>query len=131
MHAEQSTPTGRVMLGSVQIANRDDIGQKPAWQRSFAPLRKDHRYYEIVEDTLDQGFRHGYFVLSDSAGNETAVQPFFLLDQDMLQGAGPVIRWTAAQVRRLFPRFLFMRTLMVGCAAGEGHLDTARQDRAA
>ena len=30
-------------------------------------------------------------------------------------------------IRRLWPRFMKMRTLMVGCAAGEGHLDGAEQ----
>jgi multidrug transporter EmrE-like cation transporter len=32
-------------------------------------------------------------------------------------------------VRKVFPRFLFMRTLMVGCAAGEGHLDGVAHEK--
>ena len=30
-----------------------------------------------------------------------------------------------AAVRRVWPRFMRQRTMMVGCAAGEGHLDGA------
>jgi hypothetical protein len=51
-----------------------------------------------------------------------AVAPFFVLDQDLcaaMAGAQPAL----AALRRLWPRFLTARTLMVGCAAGEGHLD--------
>ena len=35
-----------------------------------------------------------------------------------------------AKVRRLVPKALTMRTLMVGCAAGEGHLDHTSDEQA-
>src|SRR6185437_14269981 len=50
------------------------------------------------------------------------VQPFFLVDQDILEGLGVErIRWISL-IRRFYPRFLKLRTLMVGCSAGEAHL---------
>lgn len=112
--------------GPVHVARRAHVESYPQWAKSFAGQRKDHRYYRIVEDTLPQGFEHHYFVLEDPHGRVRAIQPFFLLDQDLLQGAGTVARSIAGPVRRLMPRFLSMRTLMVGCAAGEGHLDHPR-----
>jgi Acetyltransferase (GNAT) domain len=60
--------------------------------------------------------------LRDVTGEVRAVAPFFLLDQDLCAaviGAQPAL----AALRQLWPRFLTARTLMVGCAAGEGHLD--------
>src|SRR5207253_4791545 len=44
------------------------------------------------------------------------------LDQDLVAGAARAVQAAVKTVRRLWPRFLKMRTLMVGCAAGEGHL---------
>jgi hypothetical protein len=50
------------------------------------------------------------------------VQPFFLVDQDILEGLGAErIHWIS-RIRRFYPRFLKLRTLMVGCSAGEAHL---------
>jgi predicted N-acyltransferase len=91
----------------------------------FADQRKDHRYYEIIARTLENDFVHSYFAIVDRAGSIRAVQPFFLLDQDVLDGIGPEGRRLVAHLRRLYPRFLRMRTLMVGCAAGEAHLAAA------
>ena len=74
--------------GTVRVATRKQIEEIPAWRQAFAQTRKDWRYYQIVEDTIDQGFDYRYFVLEDPRGCVKAVQPFFLLDQDLLQVAG-------------------------------------------
>jgi hypothetical protein len=111
--------------GAVRVVTREQVERIPAWRQAFSLARKDWRYYQIVEDTIEQGFDHRYFVLQDAAGEVRAIQPFFLLHQDLLQGAGPRITAMVGTVRRLFPRALTVRTLMVGCAAGEGHLDHA------
>src|SRR5262249_19000222 len=106
----------------VELVSRRTLALHPHWQTAFAPERKDHRFYEIVEDTVRQGFDYRYFIIRDGGGEVRAIQPCFLLDQDMLQG---VRRGAAflARIRRFWPRFLMLRTLMVGCAAGEGHVD--------
>jgi len=54
------------------------------WQSAFAGQRKDHRFYELVEDTIRQGFDYRYFVIKDRDGEVQAVQPFFILNQDLL-----------------------------------------------
>jgi len=51
------------------------------------------------------------------------VQPFFLLDLDLLVGASPRYHALINAARRMWPRLMRARTLMVGCVAGEGHLD--------
>ena len=107
----------------VAVKRAAEIRGTAAWLRAFAGQRKDRRYFELVEDTLREGFDYYYFVLTGEGGEVRAIQPFFLLDQDLLAGTGPRIAKFAEAVRRVFPRFLRMRTLMVGCSAGEGHLD--------
>ena len=115
-------------LRHIETLSRAKIERCPAWQRAFAAERKDHRYYEIVEDTIRQGFDYRYFALKGEDGEIHAIQPFFINDQDLLAGTGPRAQKLAGFIRRVWPRFLRMRTMMIGCAAGEGHLDA--QDEA-
>ncbi len=116
--------------GSLRVVSRPELGHCRQWSSAFAGHRKHRRYYELVEDTIRQGFDYRYFVIADAAGEVSAVQPFFLLDQDLLAGVGPGVAAVARLARRLWPRLLTVRTLMVGCAAGEGHLDGAASTHA-
>jgi hypothetical protein len=111
--------------GSVEVTSRDELSRCPHWARAFSGKRKDHRYYEIVEETILQRFEYRYFAIKDEQGEVRAVQPFFIHDQDLLEGVSPRGRLVVAFIRRAWPRFMRMRALMVGCAAGEGHLDEA------
>jgi hypothetical protein len=108
--------------GTVRIASRNEISGSSHWQTAFARERKDHRYYELVEDTLKESFKYGYFIIETNR-NGCAIQPYFLVDQDLLAGISGPVRKLIAGIRRFWPRFMCARTLMVGCAAGEGHLD--------
>jgi hypothetical protein len=111
------------VIGSVAISTRDEVARLPHWQQAFAHERRDHRFYELVEDTIHQGFDYRYFVIRDDVGEVRAIQPFFILDQDLCAGAGRGVKTLVSLVRRVWPRFLQLRTLMVGCAVGEAHLD--------
>ncbi len=111
------------LTGSVGLVSRAELTHCLYWKNAFAGKRKDHRYYELVEDTIRQGFDYRYFAIKNEHGEVQAVQPFFILDQDLIVGASPNIAAWINSIRRVWPRFLKMRTLMVGCAAGEGHLD--------
>src|ERR1700757_5070057 len=100
------------------IATREELGSFSGWRDAFSGERKDRRYYEIVNDTLNEpAAEFLYMVLPGGA-----VQPLFVIDQDLLAGSPRGVLAFANGVRRIWPRFLKMRTLMVGCAAGEGHL---------
>jgi Peptidogalycan biosysnthesis/recognition len=109
--------------GSVEVILRDELMRCRRWARAFEDERKDHRYYEIVEDTIQQGFEYRYFAIKDANGDVRAIQPFFILDQDLLVAANSKVEGLIEFIRRAWPRFMRMRLLMVGCAAGEGHLD--------
>src|SRR5215470_19193455 len=107
---------------TIRIASRAEISRLPQWQSAFAQERKDHRYYELLEDTLKDGFTYGYLIVENDR-IVRAIQPYFLVDQDLLAGMSGGNTKIVTALRRLWPRFMRARTLMVGCAAGEGHLD--------
>lgn len=119
----QKESSGARQLGSVGIVSRPELEECSYWRSAFSDKRKDHRYYELVEDTIRQEFEYLYFTIKDEHGAVRAVQPFFILDQDLIAGVSPRIGVLMNSIRRVWPRFLKMRTLMVGCTAGEGHLD--------
>ncbi|MGA8771119.1 MAG: GNAT family N-acetyltransferase, partial [Rhodomicrobium sp.] len=74
---------------AVAVLGRSELSAVEAWPRAFSHLRKDNRYYEIVEDTICPEFKYRYFAIKTKAGDICAIQPFFVLDQDLLAGAGP------------------------------------------
>jgi predicted N-acyltransferase len=107
---------------SISVVSRAELSGCAPWTSTFADQRKDYRYYEILDDTLRGNFEHRYFAIVDNNGHVRAIQPFFLVDQDILEGFGAErIHWISL-VRRFYPRFLKLRALMVGCSAGEAHL---------
>ena len=107
---------------SISVVSRAELTGCAPWASTFTDQRKDQRYYEILDDTLRGNFEHRYFAIVDRNDHVRAVQPFFLVDQDILEGLGAErIDWIAS-VRRFYPRFLKLRALMVGCSAGEAHL---------
>lgn len=113
-----------MLKGSIEAVTRTELTRYRQWADAFSSQRKDRRYYEIVEDTIEPGFDYRYFLIRDASGKICAIQPFFILNQDLLAGIGRGgIATLIGVVRRLWPRFMRMRTLMMGCAVGEGHLD--------
>jgi len=107
--------------GFAKITSLADLQNCDAWSRAFREKCKDHRYYEIVEETLE-GFEHHYLVVEDSSTHVRAVQPVFFVRQNLVEGVPGKIRSVVEIIRKIFPRFLTMRVLMVGCAAGTGDL---------
>ena len=114
--------------GTARLVTRAELGGVPRWRHVFDLRCKDHRYYEILETTLDNEFEHRYLVLEDASGNVRGVQPLFFLRQNLTEGVTGAVRSAIDAVRAKFPRFLTMRVMMVGCAAGEGHLGCAPED---
>jgi hypothetical protein len=107
----------------IEIISRAELVHCGHWRNAFVGKRKDHRFYELVEDTIRQGFDYQYFAIKYGDGEVRAIQPFFMLDQDLLAGMTPKIQEIFYAVRRVWPRFLTARTMMVGCTVGEGCLD--------
>jgi hypothetical protein len=107
---------------SISVVSRVELSGCAPWTSTFADQRKDYRYYEILDETLRGDFEYRYFAIVDDNGHVRAIQPFFLVDQDILEGLDAErIHWISL-IRRFYPRFLKLRTLMIGCSAGEAHL---------
>jgi hypothetical protein len=122
MERASGVATPSFQNATVRVASRAEIARLPHWRTAFAQERKDHRFYELVEDTLTDRFTYGYLVIEDGR-DVRAIQPYFVLDQDLLAGTGGRAKSLIAVARRLWPRFMRARTFMLGCSAGEGHLD--------
>jgi predicted N-acyltransferase len=108
--------------GVLKVVALAELKSCEAWKRAFQNKCKDHRYYEIVEERLEDGFEYHYLLLEDDSGNARAIQPVFFVRQNLVEGLPGKISSIVDRVRRIFPRFLTMRVLMVGCAAGTGDL---------
>jgi predicted N-acyltransferase len=120
MQAEATIPLPQGLVA--KVVTRPQLLDSTAWTRAFAGKCKDHRFYEIVENTLANDFDHRYWVLQDAEEKIRAIQPMFFVRQSLVEGVPGRLRKLVDVVRKTFPRFLTMRVLMVGCAAGEGQL---------
>ena len=108
--------------GTAKVLSRSELEHCDAWKTIFRGECKDHRFYEIMAQTLAADFQYQYLVLEDSDGKVRAIQPLFFLRQNVCEGVSGTMRRLVDKVQQRFPRFLTMRVLMVGCAAGESHL---------
>lgn len=113
--------------GNAHILSRAQLAECPAWKEIFRDQCKDHRFYEIIARTLREDFEYEYIVLKDASGTLRAIQPIFFVRQNVVEGV-PGLRAAVDTIRRRFPKFLTLRILMVGCAAGESHLGVLRHE---
>jgi len=118
----QHGDTIRSPQGVMRVVTRAELENYEAWKRVFQNRCKDHRYYEIVDETLQNDFEHHYLWLEDPSGKVRAIQPVFFVRQNLVEGVPGKIRSVVDVIRKILPRFLTMRVLMVGCAAGTGDL---------
>src|SRR5881296_3101806 len=100
--------------GTAAVVSRNELQQYEDWRKAFHDCCKDHRFYEIVEDTLANDFEYQYLILRDLAGKVRGIQPFFFVQQNLMEGIPGGARRLVDSIRRKFPRFLTMRVLMVG-----------------
>lgn len=117
-------PDFETSQGRVRVASIAELREDAAWQRSFASAAKDSRFYEVAAETLRADFDFHALVLETRDG-ERVFQPTFFVDQDILATAPAPLRAVAEAVRKVMPRFLRLRLLMVGNAAGEGSFASA------
>ena len=115
------SPAFESSTGLVRLWRQAECRALPLWRAAFHGLAKDHRYHEIVDDTLGGDFDCRALVVHDHTGVPVAIQPCFFVEQDLLATAHPAVRSVLARLRRRWPRLLRLRMLMIGCAAGDGH----------
>jgi predicted N-acyltransferase len=113
--------------GVAKVVQLTELQDSHPWKRALRSKCKDHRYYEIVERTLRCGFEHHYLLIQDNAGEARAIQPVFFVRQNLVEGVRGRIRSIVNMIRKIFPRFLTMRVLMVGSAAGTGDLGACNE----
>ena len=65
--------------GLARIVSGAELQGRPEWTAAFHTKYKDHRYYDLIERTLDNDFEFHYAVLEDSSGKIHAVQPIFFV----------------------------------------------------
>lgn len=121
--------TFKTSFGAAAVADCILPQEYETWVAGFGDNPLDHRYYEIIHESLRDQFAHYYLFLKDGNGITQAIQPFFIVTQDLAAGTPAPIRNALAQVRRFLPGFLKFRMLMVGCAAGEGDIVLERVSR--
>lgn len=121
-----SGETTRFPGGRATLVTLGDLRESIAWREAFRDKLKDHRFYELVGTTLTADFEYFFLILEDEGGVVRAIQPVFFVHQNLTEGLTGPARETVARIQKKFPRFLTLKTLMVGCSAGEGHLGACR-----
>jgi hypothetical protein len=116
-------------FGRAVVAHRVPLNDRAVWETGLEGAANDHRYYDLTHEALQHQFVHRYLLLKDNTGTTRAVQPFFLVHQDILVGMPAFVTRMVEKVREKFPSALKLRTLMVGCSAGEGQLVTDSETR--
>ena len=109
-------------FGRAVVADRVPPKDAAIWEAGFKDAANDHRYYELTHDALQGQFSHYYLLLKDSAGATRAIQPFFIVNQDIVVGLPGLVTRIVEKVRGRFPSAMKLPILMVGCSAGEGEL---------
>lgn len=109
-------------FGSATVSNSIPDEDEEIWIASFVNYPTDHRYYDLVYETLKEQFSHHYLILKDRDGQTRAIQPFLIVHQDLVTGTPTSVRRFTERIRRWFPSCLKLPMLMVGCSAGEGDL---------
>jgi hypothetical protein len=108
--------------GVLKVVPLSELHNCEAWRGALHNKCKDHRYYQIVEETVEGDFDYRYLLLQDGSGKTRAIQPVFFVRQNLIEGVPGKISSIVDRIRKVLPRFLTMRVLMVGCAAGTGDL---------
>ncbi|MDB4793711.1 hypothetical protein OAG63_01620, partial [Methylacidiphilales bacterium] len=105
-----SVPTS---FGRALVVNHIPEADAQTWADGLNHAASDHRYYEVTRDSLGQQFEHYYLLLKDHSGSTRAIQPFLMVNQDLITGMPDAIRRTMTRIRSRFPSTLVMRMLMV------------------
>ena len=85
--------------GSAHVVSLAELRDTEAWSAAFQALAKDSRFYEIVEETIDCGFEHHSLILEDNHGRVRGIQPFFFVQQNLVEGV-PALRAAVDLIRR-------------------------------
>src|SRR5438105_1186922 len=105
-------PALRTPSGNAYIVGRSSLEGLEPWSRSGNGARHDHRYFEIVDETIRQNFEYSYLILEDPDGTLLGVQPFFTYPQNLLDGVAGPLHPLVSRLRRAAPKLATLRILM-------------------
>ena len=118
-------------LGRAHVVAKAELIDGRLLEQCFSHLCFDHRHLLAIEKTIPQDFDYRYLVMEDADRNVRAIQPLFLIHQDIMAGLPRPFHKLMNAVRHFFPNFLKLKTLMVGTTVGESHMGAATDsDRA-
>jgi predicted N-acyltransferase len=120
----------RIPNGFVTVVTRAELQNLPAWREPFRDRCKDERFYELISGSLSGDFDYYFLILEDEEHRVRGIQPLFFVRQNLTEALSGPLRQMLDRIRRRFPRFLTLKMLMVGCAAGESHLGACRPEDA-
>src|SRR5271167_992695 len=96
-----ATSFGRAVVSS-RVPERDAETWAAGWQHQA----NDHRYYELTHDALGHQFGHYYLLLQDHTRTTRAIQPFLIVNQDLVTGMPKPFRRMMDKIRQHFPSTL-------------------------
>ncbi len=119
--AARTPPLYQANLGSgwtAEVYDRHSAIDPSLWRILFSGGWKDRRYYQTLEETFAGKFDQHYLLLRDARGQARALQPFFLVKQDLTVSLPSWLRALSKPLRPLLCQDL----LMAGCVVGEGRI---------
>ena len=98
--------SAKTSFGSALIVGTIPPEDYEVWVAGFDGYPVDHRYYEVVHESLKGQFAHYYLLFKDAGGTTRAIQPFLIVSQDLATGTPAAIRNLLVPIRRRFPGVL-------------------------
>jgi hypothetical protein len=115
--------------GTAYIADLSVIRTVDEWSQLWPGERHNHRFFEIVDQTITGEIEYFYLIVEDEFGNVRGIQPVFTSSQKVLGGVNGRLRPIAERLERIVPRLVEYRTLWAGSPVGEGVLGAHPRNR--
>jgi predicted N-acyltransferase len=101
-----------------QVLNSITQINEKEWDNSFGDIPEGYNFYKTLEDSHLQDFTFYYMVLRQ--GQEIVlIAPLFVTDFNLDIGVEGWLKSAIEGVRKVFPRFLVLKTLFCGSVFGE------------
>src|SRR4029077_14296260 len=82
----------KTSFGTAAVTDGIPPEEYETWVGGFEDYPIDHRYYEVVHESLKDQCDHYYLFLKDFNGITRAIQPFLIVSQDIATGTPAFIR---------------------------------------
>src|SRR5476649_2015091 len=90
-------------FGRAVVADKVPAKDAAILEAGLRDAANDHRYYELTHHALQDQFSHYYLLLKDSADATRAIQPFFIVNQDIVLGMPDFVTRIIEKIRGRFP----------------------------